>query len=134
MVTSGGQSVSAAFMVQAAGPGIFVDSRNGYILPTESAAAGSAIGFYVTGVGQVTPAENTGNVPAPGATPVPSLPVTVTIGGVTVTPVYIGIPSWSVGVLQIDIVVPASMPAGPQPVIVSVGGAGSNPALLTVVN
>ena len=134
VVKSGGQSASISFTIQAAGPGIFVDYRNGNIVPSESAAAGSTIGFYVTGAGAATPAEATGNVPSPGTAPVPNLPVTVTIGGVAVTPVYIGIPGWSVGVLQINVAVPASLAAGYQAVVVDIGGAKSKTALLNVTH
>jgi uncharacterized protein (TIGR03437 family) len=134
VVKSGGQSASISFTIQAAGPGIFVDYRNGNIVPGESAAGGSTIGFYVTGAGLVTPTEATGNVPPAGTTPVPNLPVTVTIGGVAVTPVYIGIPSWSVGVLQINVTVPASVAGGYQAVVVVIGGVKSKAALLNVTH
>jgi uncharacterized protein (TIGR03437 family) len=77
--------------------------------------------------------EATGNVPPAGTTPVPNLPVTVTIGGVTVTPVCVGIPIWSVGVLQINVTVPASL-AGYQAVVVDIGGVKSKPALLNVTH
>jgi len=131
VVKSGGQTASVSLAIEAAGPGIFVDYRNGNILPNESAAGGSMIGFYVTGVGLVTPTEATGNVPPAGATPEPNLPVTVTIGGIAVTPVYVGIPSWSVGVLQINVTVPSSL-TGYQAVVVNIGGVQSAPALLNV--
>jgi uncharacterized protein (TIGR03437 family) len=134
VVNNGAQTASIGFAIQSAGPGIFVNYQNGNVVPSESAAAGSTIAIYVTGAGQVTPAEATGNVPAAGATPLPDLPVTVTVGGVAVTPVYIGIPSWSVGVLQINITVPAAVPAGSQPVAVQMGGITSKPALLTVTH
>lgn len=133
VVKSGGQTASVSFAIQAAGPGIFVDYRNGNILPNESAGAGSTIGFYVTGAGLVTPTEATGNVPAAGAMPVPNLPVTVTIGGIAVTPVYMAIPSWSVGVLQINVTVPATL-TGYQAVAVEIGGVTSAPALLNVTH
>jgi uncharacterized protein (TIGR03437 family) len=134
VVKSGGQSASVSFAIHAAGPGIFVDYQNGNLVPAESAAGGSTIGFYVTGVGLVTPTEATGNVPPAGTTPVPNLPVTVTIGGVGVTPVYLGIPSWSVGVLQINVTVPASLAGSVQAVVVDIGGVKSNPALLNVTH
>jgi uncharacterized protein (TIGR03437 family) len=125
VVRSGGQSASISFTIQAAGPGIFVDYRNGNIVPDESAAGGSTIGVYATGAGLATPTVATGNLPSTGTTPVPNLPVTV-------TPVYVGIPSWSVGVLQIDVTVPASLAAGYQAVVVGIGGVKSKTALLNV--
>jgi uncharacterized protein (TIGR03437 family) len=131
-VSTGGQAASISFSIQSAAPGIFVDSANGAIVPTETASLGATIGLFVTGAGLVTPSEATGNVPAAGTTPVPNLPVTVSVGGVAVTPVYVGIPSWSVGVVQINFAVPSNLAAGPQPVLVTVGGVSSQLALLTV--
>ncbi|HLG99596.1 MAG TPA: choice-of-anchor tandem repeat GloVer-containing protein [Bryobacteraceae bacterium] len=131
-VNAGGQSASTIFSIQSAAPGIFVDSQNGHMVPNESASAGSTIEFFLTGVGQVMPSAASGNVPAPGTTPVPDLPLTMTIGGVPVTPVYIGIPSWSVGVLQIDFAIPSTLGAGTYPVVVTIGNVSSNAALLTV--
>jgi len=134
VVKSGGQTASISFAIQAAAPGIFVDYQNGNLVPDESAAAGSTIGFYVTGAGLVTPPEGTGNVPSAGTTPVPNLPVTVTMGGIAVTPLYVGIPGWSVGVLQINVTVPPSLPAGYQAVVVEIGGVKSKTALLNVTH
>jgi uncharacterized protein (TIGR03437 family) len=131
-VTSSGQLGSIGFAVQAAAPGIFVDSSNGNIVPNESAAAGSTIGFFVTGAGLVTPSEATGNVPAAGTIPVPNLPVTMTVGGIAVAPVYVGIPSWSVGTLQVNFPIPSTLGAGPQSVVVTIGGIPSQAARLTV--
>jgi len=58
----------------------------------------------------------------------------MTVGDVAVTPVYMGIPSWSVGVLQIDFAVSSTLAAGTYPVVVTVGGVASNAAMLTVTN
>jgi uncharacterized protein (TIGR03437 family) len=132
VVKSGGQAASINVPVQGSAPGIFVDSNNQNIVPNESAATGSTIGFYVTGAGLVTPSETTGNVPAAGTTPVPNLAVTMTVGGVPATLAYKGIPSWSVGVLQLNFTVPLSAPLGSQQVVVSIGGVPSKAALLTV--
>jgi len=82
----------------------------------------------------VTPSEATGNVPVAGTTPVPELPLTLTVGGIAVTPVYVGIPDWSVGVLQVNFTVPSTLAAGIYPVIATIGGVASNAALLTVTN
>jgi uncharacterized protein (TIGR03437 family) len=131
IVSSGGQSSSISFKIQSAAPGIFVDSQTGHIVPNESASAGSIIELFLTGAGQVTPAEATGNVPAQGTTPVPDLPIAMTVGGVAVTPVYVGIPSWSVGVLQINFAVPSTLAGGTYPVVVTVGSVSSQAALLT---
>lgn len=134
-VSSGGQSDSVGFVVQASAPGIFVDSSEN-LVPNKTAAAGSTIGLFVTGAGLVTPPEATGNVPNSGTTPKPNLPVTLTVGGILANLdcqyCYVGIPSWSTGVLQINFTVPPNVPTGSQPVIVTIGGVSSVAALLTV--
>lgn len=109
-----------------------MDAQNGNLVPSESAAGGSVIEVYVTGAGLATPPEPTGSVPAEGTIPVPNLPVTVTIGGIVVRPEYLGIPNWSVGVVQINVRVPVSMAGTVQPLVVDVGGVKSKPALLNI--
>jgi uncharacterized protein (TIGR03437 family) len=49
----------------------------------------------------------------------------MTIGGVTAHMEYVGIPSWSVGTLQINFTVPLNVPLGVEPVVVTVGSASS---------
>jgi uncharacterized protein (TIGR03437 family) len=44
---------------------------------------------------------------------------------------YIGVPTWSVGVVQINFVVPA-VAAGKQPVVVTVGGVASQAAYINI--
>jgi uncharacterized protein (TIGR03437 family) len=59
----------------------------------------------------------------------------MTIGGVTVPPqgmTYVGIPSWSVGTLQVNFTVPQNAPLGVDPVVVTVGSAASAAANFTV--
>jgi uncharacterized protein (TIGR03437 family) len=119
------------FQVAAAAPGIFVFA-DGSLLPANSGSRGQTLSLYLTGAGALTPAATTGSTPTSRAIPVPSQAVTVTVGGVPVTPVYIGVPSWSVGVVQINFTIPASVAVGPQPVVVTIGGAPSNAATFTV--
>jgi uncharacterized protein (TIGR03437 family) len=54
------------------------------------------------------------------------------VGGVPATIDFIGIPNWGVGVTQINFTVPAGVPLGPQPVVVTIGGVASPPVTLTV--
>ena len=102
---------------------------------------GDEVAIYVTGVGGVNPLPGSsegalspdGLAPDPGTTPVPLLPVSVTVGGVQVTNfAYKGIPSWSVGVMQLNFAIPNGVAAGPQPVVVIVGGVRSLPANITI--
>ncbi len=64
--------------------------------------------------------------------PQPTLPVTVTVGGVPAPVAFGGIPSGLAGVTQINFVIPDDAPLGAQPVVVTVGGVASPAATITV--
>ncbi len=104
--------------------------------PFRSASRGSEIAIYVTGEGAVTPALATGATPAPhAAAPAPRQPVSITVGGVTVSSSnvqFTGIPSGLVGVTQINFTIPTTVAPGPQPVVVTVGGISSPAATIDV--
>ena len=134
-VNNNGQVASYSFPVKASAPGIFVGA-NGRIVPVSSGRAGDVLLFYITGEGDVTPAVTTG-APPPNSLPVsqlpaPRLPLSMTVGGVAVTPVFVGIPYGLVGATQINFTVPANVPAGDQAVVVTVGGVASPAAKLLV--
>jgi len=136
--------VTYNFTVSSAAPGIFsyASTNGGASSPigTASASVGGQVAIYVTGVGQITPLPNPGDgnlpdgyTPSPGTVPEPVLPVAVTVGGVEVTNfTYKGIPSWSVGVMQLNFTVPNGVAAGQQPVVVTVGGVPSLPANIAI--
>jgi uncharacterized protein (TIGR03437 family) len=136
-VNNNGHVITQTFQVAAAAPGIFTTSA-GALVPTSIAAVGQEIAFYITGAGAVTPAIATGAAP-PWSTPIADLPMpvektTVTIGGLPATIDFVGIPWALVGVTQINVQVPAGLPAGPQPVVVTVGETASAPATITITN
>jgi uncharacterized protein (TIGR03437 family) len=89
-----------------------------------------------TGEGQTTPAGVDGQV-ASSVFPKPVLPVSVTIGGVSLAAsdiLYFGVaPSFADGVLQINLHIPTSVASGPQPVVVTVGSASSQAGLTVAV-
>jgi uncharacterized protein (TIGR03437 family) len=132
-VNNNGQVSGASFTMSATAPGIFTNS--GLLTPSASASRGSAVSMYVTGDGELSPMIDTG-APPPADTPVSGLPkpraqVRVTVGGVPATVVFVGNP-WLVGITQINFTVPPAVPAGPQPVVVTVGAVSSAPATLNV--
>jgi uncharacterized protein (TIGR03437 family) len=132
VVGNHGQSASTTIQMSAVAPGIFFDSSSGALVPTAAAKRGQTITLYMTGAGAVEPFVATGATPGSGATPVPALETLVTVGGVAAVTTYIGVPSWSVGVLQINFLVPATAALGSQPIVVSVGGVASAAATLAV--
>jgi len=112
--------------LQSAAPGIFVDSSGAPIL-YQSASRGEPVTIYITGQGPVSPQPADGALPDPGATPVPLQNVSVTVGSVDATSsiTYSGVPSWSIGVTQINFTIPANVPPGLQPVVVTIGTVSS---------
>jgi len=92
--------------------------------------------LYVTGGGAVSPAIANGAAPAPGTAvaqlPAPTQALGVTVGGVAGTISFAGIPTGLVGIMQVNLVVPANAPLGGVPVVVTVGGVESAAATVTV--
>lgn len=120
LFTLNGQSVAA----QSAAFNLIADPA---VIPTgRFARAGDVVILYGTGFGLTTPVYQSGELPdAPAAT---SLPVTVSLGGITLAPapadvIYAGVSPGSVsGLYQINIRIPANAPAGNLPVIVRING------------
>ena len=130
--------MSQSFSVVAAAPGIFLNT-SGAPVPNTSGARGQIVTLYVTGAGALSPAVSTGAAPASGTAvsnlPKPTTqPVTVSVGGVPAAINFYGVPSGLVGVVQINYEIPSSAGLGAQSVVVTVGGAASAPAFLTVTN
>jgi uncharacterized protein (TIGR03437 family) len=129
------ENVSYNFTVSSVGPGIFT-SPDGSVNPSRSAARGQVATSFLTGEGQVRPSLATGTTPSPRTAlanlPKPQATVVVTVGGVPVTPDFIGIPWGLVGVTQINFTIPDGVAPGVQDVVVSVGGVPSNTAKITV--
>jgi uncharacterized protein (TIGR03437 family) len=136
-VNNNGKVSSFPFQVSVSAPGIFVaqDGSN-LLVPSSTAKAGDTLLAFITGDGDLTPTLATGATPAAGTAvsrlPKPRQAMTMTIGGVAVTPAFAGVPSGLSGVTQINFVVPATVPAGLQDVVVTVGGVDSAPAKLNV--
>ena len=135
VVNSLSQQATFSFTVSAAAPGIFT-AGNGALVPYASASRGETLPMFITGQGAVSPSVPTGAAPAAGTPvtqlPAPVLPLSLTVGGIAVTPAFVGIPEGLVGVTQINFQVPANTPLGAQPLVVTIGGVASAPATLTV--
>jgi uncharacterized protein (TIGR03437 family) len=130
-VSNNGQVATYSFPVSASAPGIYLQSGS-VITPNAGGSRGQIYTLFVTGAGEVSPQVATGAGPTGNQVPVPLLGVSMTIGGVTAHTEYVGIPSWSVGTLQINFTVPSNAPLGLQPVVVTVGSASSAAANFTV--
>ncbi len=124
------------FTVSNTAPGIFSYSSGGASSPigSGSTSVGQEVAIYVTGVGALRPPVVDGATPSSGGTPpTPQQAVSLTVGGVPVTNIpYSAVPSWSVGVLQINFTIPNGVSTGQQPIVVTVGGVPSLPANITI--
>jgi uncharacterized protein (TIGR03437 family) len=118
-INNNGQIAAYQFQISAYSPGIFADA-NGNVVPVPTVKQGSLAALYVTGMGSVS-------LPSFSA---PALPLSVTVGGVPVFVDFAGTPF--LGYAQVNILVPASVPTGNQPVVVTVGGVPSAPVNIVV--
>lgn len=140
-------SATMTVPVAATAPAIFSLTENGSgqgailnqdasINGTNNAAApGSIISIYATGEGVLTPAGTTGCISG-GTLPLPK-PVgalSLTIGGQPVTDIeYAGeAPDSVCGLLQINATIPASVAAGAQPIVLTIGTATNTNQSITV--
>lgn len=143
VVNNGAAGNTISVPVIAAQPGIFTynvgGSNYGAILHPNSpqladtghpAAVGETVVIFCTALGVVAPTPPDGAA-APGAAPTVAT-TTVTIGGVNASVAYAGLAPGFVGLYQVNAEVPAGLPSGNQPVVITVGGVSSSIALLPV--
>ncbi len=91
-------------------PGIFVvtnadGSANG---PNAPGSAGGILVIYGTGAGITTGLLRTGAAAPANST----IAAAVTIGGIPVTPIFAGLTPGSVGLVQVNVAIPAGTPSG----------------------
>jgi uncharacterized protein (TIGR03437 family) len=104
------------------------------ITPTSPAARGSAIILYGTGMGAVSPSVVSGQ---PGSTQEPLNRTVgtpeVQIGGRPAQVLFSGLAPGFAGLYQLNVIIPSDAPPGDGvPVVVGIGGRGSNAATLAV--
>jgi len=132
-VTFGTNTVSAAIPISTASPGIFIDYATGAPVGVPAARRGQTIALYVTGGGAVNPSVTTGTTPGSSAIPVPTQTVVVSVGNITTsTFAFIGVPTWAIGLIQINFTIPPNAPLGSQPVQVWINGTVSAPANMVI--
>jgi uncharacterized protein (TIGR03437 family) len=147
-VEYGGQaSAPVAVAVAASTPGIFsadgsgsgqalIINQDGTINSADQPAApGSVVVFYATGAGGLSPAGQDGMVVSADALPRTTLPVVVQVGDQTAQVQYAGgAPGIVEGVIQVNVQLPDSMPAGSAvPVTLRVGDGTSQPGLTIAI-
>jgi minor extracellular serine protease Vpr len=112
--SQGGQELLAA-----------LDTSNKVITPGNAAVRGQVVELFANGLGPVKNQPATGE-PAPSTPPATTETTpTVTIGGADATVQFSGLAPGFAGLYQLNVVVPASINPGIQPVIVKIGGISS---------
>ena len=134
-VNNNGQIAGFQFQLSPSAPGIFADA-NGNLAPNSTVQQGGITTLFFTGAGVVSPQIDTAFAPS-SQTPVyllpaPVLPLSVTVGGVPAFVYFAGIASGLIGTMQVNFLVPASVPVGVQPLVVTVNGVASKAVNLTV--
>ena len=130
-------SVPGLFSANASGsgPGAILNQDTTPNSAANPAVAGSVIVMFGTGEGLTTPPSTDGQINTPALLPQPSLPISVTIGGITAHINYYGaMPDEVAGLFQLNVVVPAGLTAGNQPVSVLIGTASSQANLSVAVH
>jgi uncharacterized protein (TIGR03437 family) len=109
-----------------------VDNSTGAIITTSSpATAGEYLQLYCNGLGPVTNQPASGDAASATTLSYTSTPVTVNIGGKSVTPLFAGLAPGFVGLYEVVIQVPSGLGTGNQPITVSVGGKTSPAAVVS---
>jgi uncharacterized protein (TIGR03118 family) len=129
VVVDGQASAERTFNTATFSPGIFagaITHANGTaITAANPAASGEAVTIYANGLGQVTTAVPTGELPS-GTVATATTP-TVTIDGLDAQVQFSRLASCCVGVNQISVMVPAGARTGTTvPVVVTINGQQSN--------
>jgi len=147
VVSTAGSSLAVPQIAATTNPGVFTyevggpgqakainqdgsANGDGTVLGTDKPApAGSVISVYATGLGAVTPAVAAGT-PTPSS-PLSSTvaPVTATIAGRAATVTWAGLAPGLIGVYQVNIIVPVSVPSGAARLALYADGIGSQTAV-----
>lgn len=97
----------------------------------DPAKPGSVVSLFATGLGQTSPEGKDGVLNA-APLPVPLLPIQVRIGGQPVEVTYAGgAPGLIAGYMQVNVRIPANLPSGELPIVLTVGAA-SSPSGVTI--
>jgi uncharacterized protein (TIGR03437 family) len=146
VTANGNASAAVSLPVADYGLGVFTYARtataldpiivhaltNQLVTPTNPATAGEALVVYATGAGKLNNTPRTGQATqaSPFATTA-DLPV-ITVGGLPTTVLFSGLTPGLVGLVQLNIQLPANLPSGSQPLVVQFPGDSSVPVNLAV--
>jgi uncharacterized protein (TIGR03437 family) len=139
---NGSNSNTVSVPVGTAAPGLFALPSGAAIVqnypdfslndPSNPAKAGSTIIAYLTGSGPVSPAVANGAATPSDKLIMATSVVTAKVGSATATVSFTGLAPYFVGLVQMNIVVPASLTPGVYPLAVTIDGQAANTATIAV--
>lgn len=141
VAVNGGASNAVTVNVLGAAPGLFSTSsgqavvqNSDYTLnsPGNPAKVGSTIVAYLSGSGAVSPPVADGAIAPIGTLVYVNSPSSATIGSSTAQVAFAGLAPGFVGLVQVNIVVPAALATGNYPLTVTIGSETSNSATISV--
>jgi endo-1,4-beta-xylanase len=116
------------------GAGAILDTSYHVISRDNPARSGDYLLLFATGGGATTPVSIDGQIALSPPIPMAIAKVTVTIGGIECPVQFSGGASGLVaGALQVNVQVARDVPAGDQPVVLTIGGASSQPGVTVLV-
>jgi uncharacterized protein (TIGR03437 family) len=140
VTAAGSSSPSATVTVSASAPGIFqwasrravAQLPDGSLVePAKPAQPGSVIVVYLTGQGALDKPIASGAAAPANPLSQAALPVSATLGDKSADVLFAGLTPGFVGLLQVNLKVPA-VGTGDHPLVITIGGVASNPALVAV--
>ncbi len=142
-VVRGGSVFSAPYTLRVArtSPGIFITTAGAAVLKNADfslvtsanpAAAGDVLTIFCTGLGAVTPRVASGALAPPGPFSLTTDQPTVSVGGRDAEVLASLLAPGFAGLYQVTIRMPSGVPAGNQPVVITIGGVRSNAAPMAV--
>ena len=143
VTTKAGSSNTFAMPLQSTAPSLFQYNGNHALAEnsdfslnqtTNGAAPGSFVIAYATGGGAVSnqPADGATGPSSPPFAEVPSGTASATINGENAPVLFAGLAPGFVGLLQMNITVPSDLGAGTYPLVITVAGAKSTPAMVSI--
>jgi hypothetical protein len=124
-------ALPAVFQMNAQHEGAILDTNYNLVSSTNPTSPDAVVQIYCTGLGPVSVPQQDGVAAPLSPLAVSTSGVLATIGGVPATVEWAGLTPSSVGLYQVNVVVP-NVPAGFLPVILSANGISSTPVYMQV--
>ncbi len=125
-------SFAPAFFEISAGVVAALDTNYNVIGASNPAVRGQSISLYATGLGPVSNTPASGDPASATLLSLTTSQPAVTIGGVAAPASFSGLAPGFAGVYQINVTVPSTISAGPQPLTMSIGGQAAKASGITV--